>query len=138
MTIFDDIYGKSFPFAIGFDRTLSLLERASQVPSVNYPPYNIVKVDDEIYRVEMAIAGFKKENVSITKEKEILTIEGKVEDKTETEFVHKGLASRAFKRSFTLAEEIVVEGATLEDGILVITLKRVIPEEKKPVSIKIS
>lgn len=138
MTIFDDIYGKSFPFAIGFDRTLSLLERASQVPSVNYPPYNIVKVDDEIYRVEMAIAGFKKENVSITKEKEILTIEGKVEDKTETEFVHKGLASRAFKRSFTLAEEIVVEGATLEDGILVITLKRVIPEEKKPVSIEIS
>jgi len=138
MTIFDDIYGKSFPFAIGFDRTLSLLERASQVPSVNYPPYNIVKVDDETYRVEMAIAGFKKDNVSITKEKELLTVEGKLEDKNETEFVHKGLASRAFKRSFTLAEEIVVEGAALEDGILVITLKRVIPEELKPVSIKIS
>ena len=139
MTIFDDIYGRSFPFAIGFDRTLQLLEKAATVPSnVSYPPYNIVKIDDESYSVELAVAGFKKDEISISKEAETLTIEGKVESKEEKEFVHKGLASRSFKRTFTLAEEIVVEGAKLEDGILSVSLKRVIPEEKKPVSIKIS
>jgi molecular chaperone IbpA len=67
-----------------------------------------------------------------------LTIEGKIDSKEEKEFVHKGLASRSFKRTFTLAEEIIVEGAKLEDGILSVSLKRVIPEEKKPVSIEIS
>lgn len=139
MTIFDDIYGRSFPFAIGFDRTFQLLERAAQVPSnVSYPPYNIVKIDDESYSVDLAVAGFSKKDISISKEAESLTIEGKIEDKGSKEFVHKGLATRAFKRTFTLAEEIIVEGAKLENGILSISLKRVVPEEKKPVSIKIS
>ena len=139
MTIFDDIYGRSFPFAIGFDRTLQLLEKASTVPSnISYPPYNIVKDDDEHYRVELAVAGFDKKEISISKEEEILTIEGKVESKDEQDFIHKGLASRSFKRTFTLSDEIVVSGASLKNGILSVELERVIPEEKKPVSIKIS
>jgi len=95
MTIFDDIYGKSFPFAIGFDRTLRLLEQASTVPSnISYPPYNIVKEDDEHYRVELAVAGFDKKEISISKEAETLTIEGKIESKDEktsfTRVLHLG------------------------------------------------
>src|SRR6056300_2053017 len=108
MTIFDDIYGRSFPFAIGFDRTLQLLEKAATVPSnVSYPPYNIVKIDDESYSVELAVAGFKRDEISISKEAETLTIEGKVDSKEEKEFVHKGLASRAFKRSKSFMNELL-------------------------------
>ena len=109
MTLFDDIYGRTFPFAIGFDRTFQLLERASQAPSVTYPPYNIVKEDDEHFAIELAVAGFSKKEVSVSKEKEVLSIEGKSED-SEKEFVHKGLASREFRRSFTLADDVDVGG----------------------------
>ena len=136
MTLFDDIYGRTFPFAIGFDRTFQLLERASQAPSVNYPPYNIVKVDDEHFTIELAVAGFSKKDISISKEKEVLSIEGKSED-TEKEFVHRGLASREFRRSFTLADDVEIVGAQLLDGILSVDMKRVIPEADKPQLIKI-
>ena len=137
MTIFDDIYGKSFPFAIGFDRTLRLLEQASTVPSnISYPPYNIVKEDSENYCIELAIAGFGKKDIDITKEKNVLTIEGTREG-SEKDFVHRGLASRNFKRSFTLADDVEVSGADMKDGILHVKLVRIIPEEDKPVSIKI-
>ena len=74
MTIYDDVFGKSFPFAIGFDRTLQLLERADTHSSSNYPPYNIVKIDEENFQIEMAVAGFDKKEVSISKEKEKLII----------------------------------------------------------------
>jgi molecular chaperone IbpA len=136
MTLFDDIYGRTFPFAIGFDRTFQLLERAAQAPSVNYPPYNIVKVDDEHFTIELAVAGFSKKDISISKEKEVLSIEGKSED-TEKEFVHRGLASREFRRSFTLADDVEIVGAQLLDGILSVDMKRVIPEADKPQLIKI-
>ena len=109
----------------------------SNITQTNYPPYNVVKEDDEHFSVELAVAGFSKKDVSITKEKNVLVIEGKVEDESK-DFVHKGLASRAFKRSFTLADDVEISGASLKDGILVVSLERVIPEEDKPVSIKIS
>ena len=136
MTLFDDIYGRTFPFAIGFDRTFQLLERAAQAPSVNYPPYNIVKVDDEHFTIELAVAGFSKKDISISKEKEVLSIEGKQED-NDQEYVHRGLASRNFQRSFTLADDVEIVGAELTNGILSVAMERVIPEEDKPQLIKI-
>ena len=132
-----DIFGQFRPFAIGFDRYFEDLERMSNITQTNYPPYNVVKEDDEHFTVELAVAGFSKKDVSITKEKNVLVIEGKVEDESK-DFVLKGLASRAFKRSFTLADDVEISGASLKDGILVVSLERVIPEEDKPVSIKIS
>ena len=132
-----DIFGQFRPFAIGFDRYFEDLERMSNISQTNYPPYNVVKEDDEHFTVELAVAGFSKKDVSITKEKNVLVIEGKVEDESK-DFVHKGLASRAFKRSFTLADDVEISGASLKDGILVVSLERIIPEEDKPISIKIS
>lgn len=137
MTIYDDVFGKSFPFAIGFDRTLQLLERADTHSSSNYPPYNIVKIDEENFQIEMAVAGFDKKEVSISKEKENLIIEGE-QDTESKEYVHQGLASRSFKRSFTLADDIIVKGADMKNGILVVSLERIVPEEDKPQEIKIS
>ena len=137
MTIYDDVFGKSFPFAIGFDRTLQLLERADTHSSSNYPPYNIVKIDEENFQIEMAVAGFDKKEVSISKEKEKLIIEGE-QDTESKEYVHQGLASRSFKRSFTLADDIIVKGANMKNGILVVSLERIVPEEDKPQEIKIS
>ena len=139
MTIYDDVFGKSFPFAIGFDRTLQLLNRAEHLhDNSNYPPYNIVKHDAENFSIELAVAGFDKKEVSITKEKEQLIIEGSQKDGEEQEFVHNGLASRSFRRSFTLADDIVVKGADMKNGILSVDLERIIPEEDKPQEIKIS
>jgi|TARA_B110000438_G_scaffold5332_1_gene5336 molecular chaperone IbpA len=141
MTHFDDVFGRfttDFPFAIGFDRQLKLLERADTHSNVNYPPYNIVKHDAENFAIELAVAGFTKKDISISKEKEILAIEGKQEDGEELEYVHKGLASRSFKRTFTLADDIVVKGADMKNGILSVSLERIVPEEDKPQEIKIS
>lgn len=132
-----DIFGQFRPFAIGFDRYFEDLERMSNISQTNYPPYNVVKEDDEHFTVELAVAGFGKKDISITKEKNVLVIEGKLEDESK-DFVHKGLASRAFKRSWTLSDDIVIEGAELKDGILSVSLEKVIPEEDKPVEIKIS
>jgi len=140
MTMYDDVFGKSFPFAIGFDRTFQLLERASAPSNNNYPPYNIVKHDAENFSIEMAVAGFGKDDILITKEKEILSIVGGVRDAEpdDMEYIHRGLASRSFKRTFTLADDIKVESSELLDGILFVYLKREIPEEDKPQEIKIS
>ena len=139
MTIYDDVFGKSFPFAIGFDRTLQLLNRAEHLhDSTNYPPYNIVKNADDDFSVQLAVAGFDKTEISVTKEKNQLIIEGKKEVDEELEYVHKGLASRSFKRSFTLADDIVIDSAWCDNGILSVQLIREIPEEDKPQEIKIS
>ena len=139
MTIYDDVFGKSFPFAIGFDRTLQLLNRAEHLhDNSNYPPYNIVKIDAENFSIELAIAGFDKKDISITKEKETLLIEGSKETLSEdTEYVHRGLSGRTFNRRFTLADDIIVKGADMKNGILSVSLERVIPEEDNPVEIKI-
>ena len=138
--MYDDVFGKSFPFAIGFDRTFQLLERASAPSNNNYPPYNIIKHDAENFSIEMAVAGFGKDDILITKEKEILSIVGGVRDAEpdDMEYIHRGLASRSFKRTFTLADDIKVESSELLDGILFVYLKREIPEEDKPQEIEIS
>jgi molecular chaperone IbpA len=97
-----------------------------------------VKHSDEDFSVELGVAGFDKKEISLTKEKNQLIIEGKKEEKDEREFVHKSLATRSFKRSFTLADDIVIDSAHIENGILSIQLVREIPEEDKPLEIKIS
>ena len=131
-----DIFGQFRPLTIGFDRYFDELNRLSNHTTTNYPPYNIVKEDSENYCIELAIAGFGKKDIEITKERNVLTIEGKI-DEDSKDFVHKGLASRAFKRTFTLADDVEVKGADMVDGILHVKLVRIIPEEDKPVSIKI-
>ena len=131
-----DIFGQFRPLTIGFDRYFDELNRLSSHTQTNYPPYNIVQEDVENFCIELAVAGFGKKDIEITKEKTLLTIEGKL-DEDSKDFVHKGLASRAFKRSFTLADDVEVSGADMKDGILHVKLVRVIPEEDKPVSIKI-
>ena len=137
MTIYEETFGRFSPFSIGFDRLFQQLQAQSVINQQNYPPYNIVKVDEENFVIELAIAGFDKKEVSIELEKNVLTIQGASED-DEKEFVHKGLASRSFTRQFTLADDVVVKGGKLENGILKVDLERVIPEEDKPVKIKIS
>ena len=132
-----DIFGQFRPFAIGFDRYFEDLERLSHHTQTNYPPYNIVKEDDENFCIELAVAGFSKEDIEISREKNVLMIEGKV-DEDSKDFVHKGLASRAFKRSFNLADLVEVTGADMKDGILHVKLVKVIPEEDKQVVIEIS
>jgi len=132
-----DIFGQFRPFAIGFDRYFEDLERMSTHTQTNYPPYNIVKEDDENFCIELAVAGFSKEDIEVSREKNVLTIEGKV-DEDSKDFVHRGLASRAFKRSFNLADLVEVTGADMKDGILHVKLVKVIPDEDKPVVIEIS
>jgi molecular chaperone IbpA len=106
----------------------------------NYPPHNIIRVDDYNYIIEVAIAGFKKEEIVVSIEQEILTITGSKNktDDSGLQYLHRGLSSRDFVRSFTLAEHIVVKNAVISDGILSIKLEHIIPEEKKPRLIEIT
>ena len=137
MTIYEETFGRFSPFSIGFDRLFQQLQAQSVVNQQNYPPYNIVKVDDENFVIELAIAGFDKKEVNVELEKNVLKIEGKSKD-DDKDFIHKGLASRSFERQFTIADDVEVSGGKLENGVLKVELKRVIPEEDKPIKIKIS
>jgi molecular chaperone IbpA len=105
--------------------------------ATGYPPYNMTK-NDNIYKLKMAVAGISKEDLDIVREKNTLTITGSAEDESTDETLHKGIASRNFKRSFNLADDIEIKDAKLKDGMLSIELERVVPEEDKPVAIKIS
>jgi molecular chaperone IbpA len=110
------------------------------VVTTNYPPYNIVKTSDEKYAIEIAIAGFSKNDIEIETEENTLVIktsDKEEEDKNDVEYLHKGISARAFKRSFSLADDVVVKGATFENGLLIVDLERIIPEEKKPRKISI-
>lgn len=133
---YEDVFGQFRPFAIGFDSFFDDLNR-TQIQQHTYPPYNVIKLDAENFCIEIACAGFGKKDISIEKEKNTLTIEAS-KDKTEKDFVHKGLAQRAFRRSFTLADDVEVTGAKVTDGILNVDLVKVVPEEDKPISIKIA
>ena len=130
-------------FGIGFDSIFADLNRLAQAPrGDNYPPYNIVKHDDDNYSIELAIAGFKKEDISIEVDQQQLIINSKLkdadEDIVELEYLHKGISARHFERSFTLAEHVIVKDAKMTDGILKVILERQLPEELKPRIIDIS
>ena len=128
------IFSNSF---IGFDTLFNDLYRMQHMDrATGYPPYNMTK-NDNIYKLKMAVAGISKEDLDIVREKNTLTITGSAEDESTDETLHKGIASRNFKRSFNLADDIEIKNAKLKDGMLSIELERVVPEEDKPVSIKI-
>ena len=125
---------------IGFDRLFNELDRQfANSQSQGYPPYNIAQIDDDEYMISVAVAGFGMDNLDITHEKNILTIEGTSPKGDENvNYLHKGIAGRNFRREFTLADHVEVEGATLELGMLNVHLKRHVPEELQPKKIAIS
>lgn len=119
-----------------FDRMISNIETAS---TQNYPPYNIVQLDEDHYRIEIAVAGFDMGDLNITQDGNTLTVEGS-SPKTDSEvtFLHKGIGARSFRREFTLADHVEVENASLDLGMLHIQLKRELPEAMKPKTIAIT
>jgi molecular chaperone IbpA len=136
-----DPFDRVKTYSIGFDRMFDRLFDESFVTTTNYPPYNIVKVSDTDYAIQIAVAGFSKDDIEIETKENTLTVKSK--DKKdgelvdETEYLHKGISNRAFTRSFNLADDVVVKGASFENGLLNVELERIIPEEKKPRLIKI-
>jgi molecular chaperone IbpA len=131
MDLFND------PFFIGYNRELSRLNTAYKTNSQSYPPYDILKLDEDTYRVSLAIAGFSKEDIDVSVDKGTLIIKGEIVEVTDAEVVHKGIAGRKFTRSFALGEYMEVTGADMKDGMLHIDVERIVPEDKKPKSIKI-
>jgi molecular chaperone IbpA len=132
-------------FGIGFDNMFDELMRVNaQQSSTNYPPYDIVQVNDDEYMIAVAVAGFGYDDLSVTKDKKILVIEGKhsretVENEDSTaKYLHKGISERSFRREFQLADHVEITGAHLELGILSIHLKREVPEDAKPKTIAIT
>ena len=132
------------PFSVGFDELFDHFNNTLEYTvkqQTSYPPYNINKVDDLNYQIEMALAGFNKKDIGIEYADNQLTIESvfeKDEKEDDTTTVHRGISKRQFKKAFTLADEVVVNGAELKDGMLIVDLEKIVPEEKKPRSIKIS
>ena len=137
MTTYDLINFDPFKnFSIGFDRMFDSLNEVSRINTSNFPPYNIRKLKEGKYQVEMALAGFSKSDINCELQDGILTIEAKKE-KDSDNLIHQGIASRSVLRKFTLSEYIKVEDADFKDGILKIKLYQDLPEEKKPKTIKI-
>ena len=125
---------------LGFDSLFDSLRTFSEIgeDSRSYPPYNINKIDDLNYQVEMALAGFGKDDIEIKYADNQLTIKSvDSDDKDEKDVIHRGISKRKFSRSFTLAEDIKVNGAELKDGMLLVELEKIVPEEKKPRTINI-
>lgn len=131
---------KLTPYAVGFDRVFDNMVRYVEhnQNSTGYPPYNIVKEGNN-FQIEIALAGVKLADLDIEVAEGVLTIshDPQVDETDVTRFIHRGIAQRKFKRNFTLAEDVVVNGAKLENGMLYIALERIVPEEKQPRKIAI-
>lgn len=127
-------------FGIGFDSVFDdLLRSVDRQQTSSYPPYNIVKCSEDSFAIELAVAGFKEGDIEINVENNQLYIIGnKIPEVNDIEYVHRGISSKSFTRSFTLAEHVLVTGAAVKDGILTVNLERQIPEEKKPKKIQIT
>ena len=131
-------------FGIGFDNMFDDLMRVSaQQGNTNYPPYDIVQVNDDEYMISVAVAGFGYNDLSVTKDKKVLIVEGKhnretVENEDTAKYLHKGISERSFRREFQLADHVEITNAHLELGILNIYLRREVPEEAKPKTIAIT
>jgi len=124
---------------LGFDHIFNELDHITKHAQDTYPPHNVVKEGEMQYVLELAVAGFKEDDISIELKDHILTVEGARERRREPEkYVHKGISARKFKKSYRLSEYTEVVGAKLEDGILAIGLEVVLPEEKRPQMIKIN
>ena len=138
-TALTDPFDRVKTYSIGFDRMFDRLLDDSLVTTTNYPPYNIVKMDDTNYAIQIAVAGFGKDDIEIETKENTLSIKSKERGDVvdETTYLHKGISNRAFNRTFTISDDVVVKGATFENGLLNVELERIIPEEKKPRLIKI-
>jgi len=138
------IFNQLRPLSVGFDDIFNHFESIfdGNLPTVTYPPYNIVKVGSNQYNIEVALAGFNKKDINVTMENGILTIES-VKDKQEQEVkdnegvLFRGISKRYFKRDFTVADDVEVKGAELKDGLLTISLEKIVPESKKAKTINI-
>lgn len=137
---------RSFDFApllrssIGFENLNRLVDFATRGEGDSYPPYNIEKVGEDVYRISMATAGFSRDELEITAQDNVLIVTGRAQESAEgdqREFLHRGIAKRAFERRFQLADTIKVTGASYNDGLLDIQLVREVPEHKKPRTIQI-
>ena len=134
------IFNQLRPLSVGFDDVFnhfeSMFDHQFDTLNVsNYPPYNIVKVDKNKFDVEVALAGFNKKDINVSVENGMLTIESKTEEKSKDskdgEVIHKGISKRYFKKSFTIADDVEVKGAELKDGLLRVSMEKIIPESKK-------
>jgi molecular chaperone IbpA len=126
------------PFFIGFNRELERMATVHQAATrQSYPPYDVLKLDEDTYQVSVAVAGFTKDDIDVSVDNGTLIVKGEITEVTDGEYLHKGIAARKFTRTFALGEYMEVTGAKIEDGMLHITVDRIIPEEKKPKSIKI-
>lgn len=123
--------------AIGVDRLFDRLINNIETPQNNYPPYNIVQVNEDEYFIEIAVAGLDEEDLEITQDQNTLVITGAINVSEDLNYLHKGIAGRNFRREFTLADHVEVVSADLNRGILLINLKREIPEAMKPKTIAI-
>ena len=133
------IFNSLRPFSIGFDDMFdqfeSMLGNGSLGVQTNYPPYNIRKAGKDKYAIELAVAGFNKDDVEVEYEDKLLTVKTKdvqrTEEKKGDEVIHRGISQRSFARSFTIADDVKVNGAELKDGLLTISCEKIIPEIKK-------
>ena len=134
-----NIWNELRPFSVGFDNIFDHFNlHLDNTRTVNYPPYNINKIDDFNWNIEIALAGFGKKDIDVSTAENQLTIKSvESDDKDEKDTIHRGISKRQFKKSFTVADDVVINGAELKDGMLVIDLEKIVPEEKKPRTIKI-
>jgi molecular chaperone IbpA len=123
---------------VGFDRLFHLIDESARwVGEDNYPPYNIERKSEDHYQIVLALAGFTPEEVTITAEQSVLTVEGRKAEKDEHEYLYQGISARPFRRLFNLADYVQVKGASFEGGLLKIELVREVPEAMKPRQIAI-
>ncbi len=123
---------------IGFDRLFDVLDEVQRTAEETYPPYNIERLDENRFQISVALAGFSPDEVALTTEQNVLTLEGRKAEKDEKTFLHRGISTRSFKRQFTLADPVEVRKARFENGLLMIELQREIPEAMKPRRIPIN
>ena len=136
-TTFD--YAPLCKSTIGFDHFLDMVDAAQRVGSDdNYPPYNIERLGDDSYQISLAVAGFSPDDIAVTAEQNVLTIEGQKAEKEQREYLYRGISGRPFKRQFNLADYVQVKNATFENGLLRIELAREVPEAMKPRRIAIN
>ena len=137
------IFNQLRPLSVGFDDVFDHFESMFEGPTFivsNYQPYNIVKTGNNKFDIEVALAGFNKKDINVTSENGMLTIESKQEDKSKDkdgEVLHKGISKRYFKKSFTIADDVEIKGAELKDGMLRVSMEKIVPEAKKLKTIEI-
>jgi molecular chaperone IbpA len=126
------------PFFIGFNREVERMANVHQTATrQTYPPYDVLKLDEDTFQVSVAVAGFTKNDIDVSVDNGTLIVKGEITEVTDGEYLHKGIAARKFTRTFALGEYMEVTGASIDDGMLHIRVDRIVPEEKKPKTIKI-